>query len=331
MQTILKLSTLEKRILVAAQHNVLDPLPALSRASGARPHQIHYCLEKFAAAGILVPRVVLDVTKLGDTEYSIALNVIHENEKGRVVFREFLTTHPRVVAVLLVGGKYDYMIVLASKNSQQTLEFLREIAQIRGTRILGKDISTRVGSTIYRRTVLAQTKGQKNFLTYGETGARVELDAVDRRIVNAMLPMNFRSFRELARSLEMAHSSLNARIQAMVKNKLIVGYAYGLYTQRLGLHVYRVLIATAGLDLAELESFRKFCLKHPNIETLVETVGSWDFELLIEVPDAEQSRNVVQDVYQLLPGRVIRIELVTVFRYLRAHFGGGFQAIEQEG
>ncbi len=323
----MKLSGLERRVLASAHLNAMDSITSIAQAAGCKQHQVRYCLDKFIDAEIIKPKVLIDLSKIGLSEFSIALSVAHENEQARRRLREFLLSQPGTADVLLLGGNYDYFIMYASRDSREILEFLRQASQVKGIRILNKQISLRVSSSFYRRSYLSKTRKQSNTLGYGENGKRCTLDELDRKILEELLPMKFTSFRDLGRRLELAHTTVQHRVQKLEELGVIVGYVYGFHPQRLGIHDFRLLVFTSGLTNKQLQDLRNYCAASPQIVMLLETVGVWDFEIRTEVFDAEDSRNIVQELYDLLGQSLVKVDLIPIFRYLKGHFGTGYAAL----
>ena len=320
----MRLSEQEAKILVAAQFNALDSVAELREASGCREHQIRYTLNKLSEEGVVKPRLLIDPTKLGLTEYSIALSLACDDETARERLHAYLLDHPGVADVLVLGGVYDLFVMFAAQDVRKLHEFLRCAEAIQGVRILAKQFAIRVTSNFYRRKYLAELVVAPARITFGEDGRRVSLDPLSAQLLEAMIPMSFTSFRDLARSLQIPHTTAIPRIEKLKADGVIVAYIYGVYPQKLGHHAFRLLLQTTNVNAQDSADLQKFCEQHPNIVVLLETVGSWDFELRIEVEHAEQCTGVINQIRQQLGKNLIKLETLPIFRYLKGHFSAGY-------
>ena len=156
----MRLTEQERKILAAAHLNAEDPVKELSRASGCREHQIRYCLQKFIDANTIERRPVIDLSKLGYTEFNICISVTHQSSAAREKFRTFVVNSMDTGDVIGVGGSWDYFIEVCVRDVSRLHQFLREASSIPGTKIIEKQLAARVATSLMRRTYLAKTKNK---------------------------------------------------------------------------------------------------------------------------------------------------------------------------
>lgn len=312
---ILRLDEKERRILSAVQLQAHASLPELSQQIGIRQHVIHYYLRQLREHGVIHPRPMTDVHRMGFTQYSVFLTPHFENMRAKSSLLRFLIQSEFTSDIFELGGDYQYGFVLTVVDLEEVYQFLNRLSQLPGVALVDKSISIRISTTLFRRVYLGPYKGGPKHITYRRSSERVSLDPVDHAILRGMHQMPDASFRELARTLEMPHSTVAKRIRAMEESGAILGYVYGISSHRYGMEAYRLIVHTKGFDYNAWEQLFHFSMKHPQILCLFQCIGSWDYEFEVEVEDRTLVAGIVQEIREFLGASVISIRTLPLFAF----------------
>lgn len=114
----------------------------------------------------------------------------------------------------------------------------------------------------------------RNGRNNGRDGARHELDALDAKILNMLNENARKSFRQMAKDLDVSMNTVSKRVKAMEDAGIILGYAPQMNPQKLGYDI----IAIIGVRISkgkQLEVQNKIS-KHDRVFAVYDITGEWD-------------------------------------------------------
>ena len=256
-----------------------------------------------------------DVHKMGFTQYSVFITPHFESMAAKTRLLKFLIQSDLTSDVFELGGDYQYGLVVTVLDIEAVYQFLNKLSQLPGVEIVDKSVSIRISATLFQRSYLASHKGGPKHITYRRSEVRVRLDEIDHLILQGMHQHPGESVRELARALKLPNSTVAKRIRAMEESEAILGYVYGVSSQRFGMEAYRLIVHTKGFDYNFWQKLFNFAMKHPQILCLFQCIGSWDYEFEIEVDDRTKVASIVQEVREFLGTSVISIRSLPLFSF----------------
>jgi DNA-binding Lrp family transcriptional regulator len=311
----MRLTSKEKQMLSVLQLNANISLQDLSKILKCREHAARYALEKLRKNGIIQRRPMTDVHRMGFTQYSIFFMPFFQSAGAQTNLLRFLIESSSTSDIFELGGDYRYGVVLTVRDVQEVYIFLSAISKLKGVTIGEKSLSTRISTSLFQRKYLATIPGKTTHFTYRRSEERGALDEVDYKILTVIHLHPDASLREISKSLGMAHTSIAARIKRLEKDKIILGYVYGIASQLFGMEAYRLIVHTKGFDYDSWQRLFKFAAQHPNILCLFQCIGSWDYEFEIEVEDRQQVASIVQQVHEFLEDSVLSIKTLPIFSF----------------
>ena len=121
--------------------------------------------------------------------------------------------------------------------------------------------------------------------------ARGRLDAVDRRILAELQADGRLSVNELAARVSVARATAYQRLQRLEDDGVIRRYAAVVDPARVGLGIAALILVN--VDQGDWRDARRRLLELPGVQYLALTSGTFDFVVLVRVPDVETLRDVV--------------------------------------
>lgn len=313
----MKLGDKERKIVLAAQFRAADPISALSKATGLRSHVIQYHLERLKDQGIIRRAALVDVYRLGMTEHTIYFSLAPERQTATTQLTSFLESSPRVAWFAELGGAFQYAVTVCSQNARELTGFLEHLGRKFGKIVFEKSIAHLVSFSLYRKKYLHAGRAACDSLTFGETAESLELDDTSRRILSAVVKGGAPSGREIARQLGLARTTVDYRLRKLEEDGVILAYVYFVNAARIGMQTFKVLVYAKGLGVTLRSAIHQFAARHPNIVNLTSYLGSWDYELTVEVESSRDMVPVVQDLYSRLGDQIARAEVLPVFRQVQ--------------
>ena len=117
------------------------------------------------------------------------------------------------------------------------------------------------------------------------------LDAVDRRILAEMQEDGRLSVNELAARVSVARATAYQRLQRLEDDGVIRRYSAIVDPARVGLGIAALILVN--VDQGDWRDARRRLLELPGVQYLALTSGTFDFVVLVRVPDVETLRDVV--------------------------------------
>ena len=117
------------------------------------------------------------------------------------------------------------------------------------------------------------------------------LDAVDRRILAEVQADGRLSVNELAARVSVARATAYQRLQRLEDDGVIRRYSAIVDPARVGLGIAALILVN--VDQGDWRDARRRLLELPGVQYLALTSGTFDFVVLVRVPDVETLRDVV--------------------------------------
>jgi DNA-binding Lrp family transcriptional regulator len=181
--------------------------------------------------------------------------------------------------------------------------------------LLEKAVAGRMALHFFGNKYLAPHTKPSRFLSYAATRERENIDMTDHRILCALMNFPQSTWRETARRLVMPFSTFEHRMRRLKEKGLIVGSYYHFSPAALGLQSFLLLVCFKGLGHKTKAAFLDYCRLHPDVVLLIEAVGSWDFEVAIDVADTRHTIEIVQGLHEHFGANIVSCKILPSFNY----------------
>ncbi len=128
----------------------------------------------------------------------------------------------------------------------------------------------------------------------------VQLDAVDRRLVEALRADGRMSVNELAARVNVSRATAYQRLARLRETGVIRRFTVDVDPRRLGLPLAALVLVTV-VQHAWREVGERL-RRLPGVEWLALSTGSFDYVLLVRAPDVDHLRDVILDGLQSIEG-----------------------------
>jgi DNA-binding Lrp family transcriptional regulator len=134
-----------------------------------------------------------------------------------------------------------------------------------------------------------------------DVSTTIELDEVDRRIVEVLAGNARLSTRAIARELGMSAGAISERILRLERNGVITGYHAAVDPSALGFGMLAIVALQTDQDPLLAQSLDRL-MEIPEIEAIHVVTGRWDLVVEIRVRDQEDLRRVILEKLWKIPG-----------------------------
>jgi DNA-binding Lrp family transcriptional regulator len=306
------------RTIVAYAGLHADVSPSIiAKKLGLRVHTVRYTLEQLSQRGAIKKRWVIDLMACGWMRYEIffALAPIPRGTRQKMI--EWLIKHELCTYMAEVGGEFDYEVILLARSSAQIQGVLTELSSRFGEVCFRKVIAQHTRVSYFPRKYLTSTALPIDTLQLkAEDGLRV-LDKIDHSILHLLSENPTLSQRDMSKALAHAPLTIARRLQDLSSAGVLRGAMYSLDSAHTGAQNFILLIFVRGFRAELTERLYRFSSRHPNCTNMKECLGSWDFEIGVEVPDARMLRSIKEELLERFAGDIVSITVLSRFATLK--------------
>ncbi len=315
----MRLTSAQTKIIVAAQLNADASLTKLRGRAGVREHTIRYTLDRARMRGVIERRHFINLFKLGYLQHEVFFSLSSEQPGVREALLPHLKASDKISWIGRLGGDYQYGINICSRDVTEAVNFFDALSVRYGRAIIEKNLSLRVALTYFGNRYLAPTVKPAPPLRYQSTTELVTIDQTDHRLLAALTSDGDASGHELARRLCIPQSTVDFRLKKLKSSGVIVGSYYALCGEQIGIQSFLCLIATRGIGSGFRDKALAFCAAHPEIVVCIESIGSWDFEFVIDALSSEEAMRTSEQILDYFGRDINWLKVIPLFGYPKVH------------
>ena len=317
----MKISEKEATILASAELRANAPISVLRKESGYREHSIRYALHSLVNRQVITPIPFINLHRLGYTIYHLFFTVGGERRGQQDALIKSFIASPNVLWVGEFGGEFQYGVGVCAKRLPPLIEFLTAISNKHKAIFHDKAISVQVSSTVFPRRYLTSKRFSVSPITVTfDKKEVVEIDDLDSKILSGLTTYAHLSHRQLALKIQIPLSTVELRLAKLRERGIIAGEIYAVDAGKFNMESFKLLVYTKGLDAELSTRMFNFCSRHKNVTTLIDCLGSWGYEVNVEVVRPEEVTRIIQDMYEHLGDSIHTIKTLTKFRYPKVRF-----------
>jgi DNA-binding Lrp family transcriptional regulator len=318
----MKLTDKEAQILACVEMQADLSIEEIQDETGFHEHTIRYHLHSLEERGIIHRRPFINMAVAGYTDVGIYLSPSLGRGLSQADLMGYLSELKDVIWLAELSGDYEIGLAFSVQQIATVEDHLQKLSLHFPNLFYEKVLAAQFRALRFPRRYLhrARAKSAATPLSLGQAQKVMALDEIDRSVLSALVHRDYRSRRELARLIEMPLSTLDDRVHKLEKSQLIAGYVYDVSAAAFGMQSYILLVFTKGLSQKLTQSLHDFAAEEPSVTFLYSCLGSWDFELNIEVHDYSEVRAVVEALHRKLGNYVNTVKVVTRHKEIKYTF-----------
>ena len=90
--------------------------------------------------------------------------------------------------------------------------------------------------------------------------------------------------------------------------------------QALSLCAHRFLVSLKGFSAELRKNILEFCQHHPNIVSLISSIGTWDYEIKIEAASEEHIDMVISEFFERFSEFILTTKTFSLLRTQKIHY-----------
>jgi DNA-binding Lrp family transcriptional regulator len=299
------------QILSLLDRNSRTSVSEIARKLKLSKDGINYRLKRLQSENIITRYFAeVDISKIGLIAGKVTLQFQNvDREKENEIF-DYLKRHPKIGWVVFCSGRWDCVFVYYVKDNYEVQDMMTALVEKYGRYILSKEIVSIPEYYIMNRGWLNPNLKK----AISQIGGKVNpmVDDLDIKLIK-ILTQNCRTpIIEIAEKLNQSSSLIISRIKKLEKKEIIRNYLIGLNLEKIQKEFCKSFIYLHNYTKLEYEKLRDFCLAHPNVTALTNTVGSWEMELEMEVNNFDQFYKIMNEIKNKFKHIVRSYEAITI-------------------
>lgn len=317
--TRLKPSDLE--ILAAINLNAEVSAVAVARRLSIRADTVRRAVERFLSMGMIKRGPLIDVHRFGVMHYGFFFTP--SNVIPSATLSERLCASGEISALSEFAGEYRFLASVIASSPLQAAETFQRIISSARIELSKKSLSIRLSLLDLPRGYLSKRPYSAVALTSsGES--RINLSETETKVL-LELDSPFTSYRELSRSLNVSHSSLDAILRRLKTQGVLKGMVYNINSRAIGRTPYKILISTRGIPA----HFEKKLLAHPRVQQnafhFVRSLGEWDYEINVDTDTPSEISEICDELLTSFSNEISDLTCLTLLMvYKRTSLPGPF-------
>jgi len=312
----MKLDSKDRKILFELSCNARQHNTTLGKKLGLKPDVLQYRIDRLVKERVITSfSAYLNFHKLGYIDFGLYISSKLDKKK-EVEFMKKTEQHKNVSYFSKVGGTHKFIIGMLAKDPIQLSELLKEITADFEDFIEDVNILTRLELLQFPRKYFVKEQNVKKNPQFGGRIGQLKIDELDKKIVK-LLSNNARlKITEIEKKVKQPHSTVLLRIKNLEKKEIITGYVAWTAPEKYNYQSYLLLMKTKNMNKSKERKLITFCQSHAQVCWMIKTLGSWDFEIGVDVENQEQLQNVIAELKDACP-EIMRIDFLTIFKVLK--------------
>ncbi|MBU0536714.1 MAG: Lrp/AsnC family transcriptional regulator [Nanoarchaeota archaeon] len=311
----------EKLILSRLELDSRVPFSRFARKIGKSQQVISYTVTSMIERKVIRKfYTIIDYSKLDILNFRVYFKVSYINKEKIEELVEFLVSETHTSWIATCGGRYDIICTFMALNPSQFNKTLRNIMQRFPEQLQNYIVLTTVVNRIFGRKYLFKNASIIPEIIVGGDRRPEKIDALDMEILDEIAEDARKNSVAISSKVDLTSKSVIERIKKLQERLIIRGFRPLLDLRKMGYLSNILLIKYHNISVDMETDLIEFLKAHPNIASIVKTLGEWDIEIYLETPDQEGFRKVEMEIRQRFAALIQEIESVPLYKTHKVNY-----------
>lgn len=264
--------------------------------------------------------MLLDIR--GKFKYKLYLRFTNVNKEKLEEIAQYFYKHNKTEWVVLTTGRWDLISGFILNNVNEFDDEVQKVLNKFSEYIQEKAVTTTLYLVHETRGFLGSKKGEKDSRVVYHTSKdkQEKIDKTDEEILriitnNARMPVT-----EIAKKLKTTPRVIQYHLRELEKKKIILAYRAHLEPKEMGRIFCKAFIYLSNPTLKKLNSFISYTSSIPGTVWPQRVMGTWDFELDMELESYDQFQDIILDLKEKFPDIIKNHEFCIVAKEFKLDF-----------
>lgn len=294
-----KLDIKDKKILAELDVNARQSNSQIGKKVGLSKEVVKYRIDKLLEQKVIYRfYTVVNYFKLGISKYKLYLRLTNANKKKLEEIAQYFNQHSQTEWVVLTTGRWDLIAGFLLQNVNEFDDEIQKVLNKFSDYIQEKEVTTTLYLVHESRGFLEAKKEKKipEVVYHTSKDKQEKIDQIDEEILrilanNARLPVT-----EIAEKVNTTARIVQYRIKELEKKKIILAYKTHLEPKEISRIFCKTIIFLSNPTKERLNAFTKYTSAIPDAIWPQRVMGTWDFELDLELESYDQFQDTILDL-----------------------------------
>lgn len=315
------LDRIDRKILYMLDKNSRQHSSEIAKKLKLSRQVVDYRIKKLLSRGFIRSFTSFtDPSKFGLSSWKIYLQLRGTSEKVENEMLSYLGSSKNVWWTVKCFGSYDLLFSVLAKDFYDFNKILYNFNNLFGDYIHKEDINNHLEPIYFSRGWLVNQEPIKICDHFMKKPYKEKFDKIDVGIMK-LLGKNCRlTSTQIASKTHTTPRIVNYRIKDLIKRKFIVFNRLSIDPQKFGLEFYKGLVYLKSTEEKVIKKLIEYCRMNKHINECVKSVGSWQFELEMEVSGLSHFGIIVEDLKRKFSDVVLRVEPLLLYKEVKPEF-----------
>ena len=314
-----KLDLKDKRIISELEENARQTNKQIGKKIGVNTDLVRYRIKRLEEEGIIKWFLtIINIAKIGYTDFGVYITTQKLTKEKEKEFTKHLIQQKHISYIAKLGGRYDFVIGLLAKDVLEFHQLLTNTLKKHEEFIVEKDIAIRLLLAHFPKKYLItkENRLQENPVFGGEIQQET-LDETDQQILSELATKARVNVVNIAQKTNIPASTITQRIKKLKEKKVITGFFPIINNKKIQYQNYLVHIRVKNSNNTQENKLFMFCREHKNITYIIKTIGKWNYEIHIEVPNQETLQETLTQLREQILEDITNIEVIMLFEDIK--------------
>lgn len=301
------LTPIQQRVLAEISWDCRSPVTEIAKRLKLKSHAVRYAIEQLNEIIKLHPFCFTNAFRMGLTPFRIYFSINSADKTKTIKMIEHVRRLPELGWFYSLYGYYQFGMSLRVPSMQALNNILSVFDAKFGDIITKKSIAIMSRFSFYEPAAACVGNGPRKAFEYTSDDDPVSLDSTDLNILTVVRSNAAAPVRDIAKRTGLPSSTVTYRLDRLIKNGVIVAFAYTYEDQLTGRESFLIQVAVKGLGGYVIERLFNFARAHPKVVWASKTIGEWDVEMEVDLNSTSELDEIVHQIYRCGEGRVREI------------------------
>lgn len=290
----------EEKILSYLEKDARMSFVKIGKKIRASEQKISYTVNSLIKKGIINGFYTLvDYSRLNVISFVVLFQVSYVNEDKFNEFLDYLRNGEHTLMVATCGGRYDVFCIFAANNPSQFNKIIKETITRFSNQVRNYIIFTTVVQRKFDRKYLMRKAGthydSKEYFLGGDRTPYF-LDDDELSLLKEIANSSRKSSVEIGQKLSLSPKTIINKLNKLKVKEVILGFKPFLNITKAGYSKNLLFIRYHNYSSDKEQRLINFLKVHPNVTSVMKTIGWWDIQIEIETEDQLMFRKTEREI-----------------------------------